>query len=151
MDQNTISTVETTTKDLIQKLGIEVTVGTSEKDDALQVTLESPEAGILIGHQGRNLEALQILIGQLVYKKTGEWTRVVVTVGDYRERQEKELRDLAIQSAERASNENTEIVLSDLSPGERRIVHMALADHPNVVSESTGEGRDRRLIIRPKT
>lgn len=151
MDQNTISTVESITKDLIERLGIEVTVATSEKDEALQVELESPEAGILIGHQGRNLEALQILIGQLVYKKTGEWTRVVMTVGDYRERQEKELRDLATLSAERAISEQSEIALSDLTPGERRIVHMALADHPDVVSESTGEGRDRKLIIRPKT
>lgn len=143
--------VEQLTKELLSQLLVEVQVIVSEKDGAVQVALDTDDAGVLIGHKGRNLESLQILLGQLVFKKTNEWIRIVVTVGDYRERQEKELFELAQRTASQVVETGIEIPLTDLSPGERRLVHMALSDHPGVVSESHGEGRDRKLVVKPKS
>lgn len=150
MDDATRQTVTETCQELLSKLTIEATVAVADNDGALLVTIETSEPGALIGHHGRSLEALQIILGQLVYKALGTWVRLVVTVGDYRERREQQLKELATQAAERVLSSHEEVVLSDLTPGERRIVHMALSDHPGVLSESQGEGRDRRLIVKPK-
>lgn len=151
MEDKTVTAVTTITQELLKKLTIEATVSISEIDGALLVAIETPEPGALIGHHGRSLEAVQILLGQLVYNHVGSWVRLVVTVGDYRERREQQLRELATRAAEKVLSSQEAVVLTDLTPGERRIVHLALSDHPEVKSESEGEGRDRRLIVKPKS
>ena len=135
---------------LLDKLEIAATVTVSDADGAKLVTIETEESGILIGRHGRSLEALQILLGQLVYKKLGEWLRIVVTVGDYRERRQKQVEEMALNAAERVMTTQTPIEFTDMTPAERRIIHMTLADHPHVVSESTGEGRERKLTVKLK-
>lgn len=139
------------TKDLIEKIGLESTVEVTEKDGAMWVSVDTPDRAILIGRHGQSLEAIQILLGQLVYKKLGTWVRVAVTVGDYRERRESQLRDLAHSIAERVISSGQPEPVPYLTPAERRIVHMELAEHPEVMSESEGEGRARQLFIKPRT
>lgn len=151
MGDATLQKVTETSQELLSKLTIEASVVVTEGDGALLVTIDTSEPGALIGHHGRSLEALQIILGQMVYKALGSWVRLVVTVGDYRERREQQLKELAANAAEKVLSSREEVVLTDLTPGERRIVHLALADHPGVLSESQGEGRDRRLIVRPKS
>lgn len=139
------------TEDLLKRLEITAQVSVSEEDGATLVGIESEEAGVLIGHHGRNLEALQILVGQLVFKQLNEWVRVVLTVGDYRERRKQQLTELAESAASRATETQAPVELGDLTPAERRIVHMVLTDHPQVTTESVGEGRDRKLTVKPRT
>jgi spoIIIJ-associated protein len=142
------SLITTLTEDLLGKLTIVGTVTTTESDGAVKVTIDSEERGILIGRHGSSLEAIQILLGQLVYKKLGTWVRIVVTVGDYRERREEQLKEMATSAVERVTSTHEPVVFAYLTPAERRTIHLLLAEHPEVVSESEGEGRERRLVIK---
>jgi len=142
--------VTSITEELLEKLTINASVVVAEKDNALWVGVESEDRGILIGHHGRSLEALQIILGQLVYKKLGMWVRIIVTVGDYRERREQQLKELATSAASRVIQTGEPTTLMHLTPAERRIIHMELSEHPQVASQSEGEGRNRTLVIKLK-
>ena len=135
-------------EELLAKLTVIGQVTAQEVDGAVHVTIESDDQGILIGRHGKNLESIQILLGQLVYKKLGTWVRIVVSVGDYRARREEQLKAIAESAAERVLSMKEPVVLEYLTPSERRVIHMMFAEHPEVLSESEGEGRDRRLVIK---
>lgn len=115
---------------------------------SLAVTGDS--LGILIGRHGETLAALQFLLGLIVNRRAGRWTRVLVDVEGYRERRKKLVHDLALRAADRAQRYRQPIVLDPMIPSERRIVHLALADHPGVTTHSIGEGDHRRVVVTPK-
>lgn len=150
MEQETLNLIKSLTEELLTKLRIEHDVQLAEEEGSVLVQIETPEPGILIGYHGRSLESFQIILGQLVFKKLGTWVRLTVSVGDYRERREKQLQEMAFSAAERVMQEAQPVYLTQLTPAERRIVHMALQNHDAVMSESEGEGRNRRLVIKPK-
>lgn len=145
------ATVKETLKEILVKLELEAEMEMSEKDGAIWVKLDTAEPGVLIGRHGRNLESLQVYVSQVVAKKLGVWARLVLTVGDYRERREQQLIELANSAAEQVLNTAKPVVLSELTPAERRIVHLALADRSDLQTESTGEGRFRILTVKLKT
>lgn len=138
------------TQELLQKLTIVGTVVVEEKDSALRVTIETEDRGVLIGYHGKSLEAFQILLGQLVFKKLGTWVRIIVSVGDYRERRDEQLRLMARNAAEQVITTREPVILPYLSPAERRAIHLELQEHAEVTSESEGEGRDRKLVVKLK-
>ena len=86
----------------------------------------------------------------IVQKKLGEWIRVVVDVGDWREKQEQRVKDLAYQIVEKAIETGQPQPIYNLTPSQRRVVHMALADNKDVLTESEGEGEDRYLVVKPR-
>jgi spoIIIJ-associated protein len=156
MDQTQLDTIAQITQDLLLHMNISGTVAvsaepsseTNEVSPTVKVQIESEEAGILIGFHGKNLESLQIMLGQITFKKTGTWVRLLVSVGDYLARREEQLREIALSTAAKVMETSQPQPIADLSASERRIVHMALQDNPNVMSESEGEGRDRRLVVK---
>ncbi len=148
MDDKTLSVIHNLVTEFLEKLEVSAEFTLNEEDGAILIRLETGEPGVLIGHHGRSLEAIQIILGQLIYKKLGQWVRIVGTVGDYRERRNEQLKELAQKTADRVIETQSEMILTDLTPAERRIVHMTLSEHPQVMSESQGEGRNRRLIVK---
>lgn len=135
---------------LFSLLGVVVTVQVAEVDGALQVSLESEETGMLIGHHGETLEGLQLVLSLCVAKELGEFTRISLEVGDYKKNREAYLQDMVAQAKERVLTEKTSVALPNLKSWERRVVHLLLQDDAEVVSESEGEGRERVLVIKPK-
>jgi len=122
-----------------------------KENEAVRVDIETEdEAGLLIGRHGETIEAIQAILGMMLKKKTGDWVRVVVDVGGWRERQEEKIKDLAVQAAKRAKETGEEQSLYNLSPAQRRIIHLVFADDPEIETESAGEGEERYLIIRSK-
>ena len=117
---------------------------------SISITLETEDTGIIIGYHGETLEALQLILALLLAKQTGEFKRVSIEVGDYKKNRTEWLERLAIDAKERALSEGKEVYLSDLKSWERRVVHLLLQDDKEVVSESSGEGKDRVLVIKPK-
>jgi spoIIIJ-associated protein len=109
------------------------------------------DLGILIGRRGETLAALQYITRLMVSRKTRRWYPLVVDVEQYKLRRERSLRRLAQRMAERVSFSRQPIALEAMSAYERRIVHMALRDHPSVTTESVGEGDQRKVTIIPKT
>ncbi len=150
MNKDALTLITTLSEELMAQLQIVGSVVVIEEEAMVRVQIETQEPGILIGYHGRNLEALQLLLGQMVYKKLGNWIRITVSVGDYRERREKQLQELAQSAATRAAEFGEPVVLTELTPAERRIIHLTLQDHAQVMSESEGEGRERRLVIKPR-
>ena len=143
-------TVQKIAKKTISLLGIDgdIAVSDDKENEATVVQIETDEAGILIGRHGETIGALQLVLNQIFYQKTGEWERIVVDVGDYRTRQKDSLENLAQTAAGRAKETGKPQSVFDLSAAERRMVHIALADDPDVVTESDGEGRDRHIIVK---
>lgn len=139
------------TEDLLKRLEIEgsVTVDIDESG-AFRVNIQTEETGLLIGFHGRTLESIQIILGLLVSRELGTWERVYVNVGDYREKREEALMYMAQRAAERAITMNRPVELSNLSAAERRVIHLTLSGDERVMTQSEGEGRNRRLLVIPK-
>jgi spoIIIJ-associated protein len=123
-----------------------------EDDDegSMIFEIEGQDAGLLIGRRGETLQALQFLVRMVTNRQLGRKAYVVIDIEDYRERRVQMLRRLARRMAGRVGSSGREDSLEPMSPAERRIVHMALAGHPEVRTESEGEGNQRRVVVFPK-
>lgn len=106
------------------------------------------ETGLLIGKKGETLLSIQTILGVLLKGKTGEWERITVNVGDYLEKEEEYLKNLAISAASRAKETGDPQSLYNLKSNQRRIIHMILAEDNEVVTESVGEGEERYLVVK---
>lgn len=123
-----------------------------DKDnDALLVNIQAgDEAGLLIGNRGKTLISLQTVLALIFRQKSGTWKRILVNIADWREKEQSRLEELAQHTAERVRSTGQEQYLYNLTPAQRRIVHMFLASEPDLQTESQGEGRERFLIVSPK-
>lgn len=120
-------------------------------DNSYQVNFTTEdETGLLIGFRGENINAIQTVLGIMLKGQTGEWYRLVVNVGDYREKQEEKLKDLATQSADRAVETKEPQPIYNLNASQRRIVHMHLAERKDITTESEGVEPERYLVIKSK-
>ncbi len=135
---------------LIDHLGIQGTVRAREQDGGVLVTVSGEHLGALIGRRGATLEAVQFLLGLMVSRKVRSLVRVTVDAGGYRERRIKSLQEQARRAAERAVREGREVMLEPMAASDRRVIHLTLAGHPGVVTESRGEGEDRRVVVIPR-
>lgn len=108
------------------------------------------DLGILIGRRAETLSALQYLTRLIVSHKTKMWSDFAVDVQQYRVRRGHALQNLAHRMAERVQETRRAVALEAMPPAERRIVHLALRDHPHVVTQSIGEGENRKVMILPK-
>ena len=146
-----IKTVQQIAEDLLTKLEVTGTVDvTTDETGAYRVRIETEETGLLIGHHGKTLESVQLILGIIISKKIGEWVKVYVNVGDYREKREETLMHMAQHAADRALALGRPVELSRLSPSERRIIHLTLSGDERVETESVGEGDERMLLVKPK-
>ena len=105
------------------------------------------DLGLLIGREGQTLACLQYLSARIVARRMGSPVRLQLDAGDYRERQDEKLRDLALMLAERAKTTGRVCPTRPLSSYQRRIVHMTLQDDPSIQTRSAGEGPLKRVVI----
>lgn len=146
-----------TTKEITEELlklmqvSAQVEVSQDKENEALNINLQTEEPGILIGYHGETLSSLQLILGIMISKKLNEWVRVAVNIGDYREKREEVLKRMALSAAQKAKFSQSPVTLPPLSGSERRIIHLALSDNPDVVTESEGEGQDRRVVVKPRS
>lgn len=141
------------TEELLSLMSINATVEVSvgEESETFVVNINSEEAtGLLIGKKGDTLSSIQTILSVLLKTKTGEWYRVLVNVGDYREKEEAYLKDLAETTAQRAKETGEPQHLYNLKSWQRRLVHMALSEDGELVTESQGEGEERYLVVKKK-
>lgn len=157
---NITEEIKKTTEDLLSRLQTEATVEMVEEvapacagregETNYKVSIQTPETGLLIGYHGETLNSLQLLLGVIIYKKIKKWVHIIVDVGNYRKMREESIKEMVNRIVSEVQTSQKPVTLPYLSPLERRIVHMMLADHKTVVSESIGEGKDRLLTIRPR-
>jgi len=111
--------------------------------------ISGDDLGILIGRRGDTLASLQYLVNLIVGRKLKAKAGFGVDVAGYRWRREQSLRSLALHMAERVRTTKQLMTLEPMPPNERRIVHLALAQDATVITESIGEGENRKVVIRP--
>ena len=141
-------------EELMGHLGFEVKVELETGDTSrLNVVGEGEERdalGALIGRKGERLSALQHLVNLMLSRRMGGWTRVLVDVEDYRGRRERQLRDLADRAASRVVETGKMLQLEPMPALERRWIHIALRDNPDVATQSIGEEPNRRVVVLPR-
>jgi len=140
---------------LISQIGVDagvvISVSKQDEEEIINIQLETASDQVsLIGFHGENLQALQLIISFLCHKKLGNWAKVLVNVGDYRQKREEQLKNLALSLAMKAKFSGEIQTLPNLSASERRFIHILLVDNPDVSTESEGIGHQRMLTIRPK-
>ena len=146
--------IKTVLEELLGLMGItDLSIDVSQADEEIMaaVTVPQEESGILIGYHGETQSALQYLTAQIVNKGQEKWERIIVNINGYRDQREAQLKQMANNAADRALSSGNEIEMPFLTPAERRIIHMELSARSDISSYSEGEGRDRRLVIAPKT
>lgn len=136
-------------RDVLDKMGIKCEIQIKDEDDILKVNLVGPKMGALIGHRGETLDALQYLLSLVINKYSGEneFKKVLLDTQNYRKKREETLIRLANRLAYRVKRYNKSITLEPMNPYERRIIHAALQNHPDVTTYSIGEEPFRKVVI----
>lgn len=140
--------IEKIVSELLDLLQIKASIDITSKDEGFLVIIDpEEEAGLLIGSHGSTLSAIQSFVSIALKQETGEWVRLTLDIGDWRQKQEEELSELADQAAMRARETGEPQHLYNLSPAQRRVVHMALSEMKGIETESRGEGTGRYLVV----
>lgn len=163
MDLKTLQQLQTDIEELLGLLdfgSVEPTVEV-DADEILRVELKSETApsepssddssnlGILIGPHGETLAAFEYLLALMLNRNREEWLRVQVDIDGYRQKRTASLVEVAHKMAERALSSGNPVALYPMSSYERRIIHTTLTDKSDVVTESTGTGRQRHVVVKP--
>ena len=128
----------------------EVEINEYEGDEGeLILDLTGGDLAILIGRHGKTLDALQFLVSTATARMIGYRYPVVVDVEGYKGRQREKLESVAYNAADRAVSQNRSGRLRPMTPDERRIIHITLADDPRVETASEVEGTARRVVVLP--
>ena len=133
---------------LLDRMGFpaEVTVNFRE-EGRLGLDIESDGSGILIGKQGKTLEALQFIVNLAAGRLGGDSTRIVLDTQDYRSRRERSLIRMANQVAEQVRKSRESQLLEPLNPFERRLIHTSLARYGDIETVSEGDGLYKRIRV----
>ena len=126
--------------------------GPTERDGRrnIQVDIRGSDLSILIGRRSETLSAFQYIASLIVGKEEQQFVQLTVDVEGYRDRREKQLIQMAQRMADQVSKSGRRQTLEPMPSAERRIIHIALRDHPDVKTESTGEEPYRKVMILPK-
>lgn len=134
---------------ILAKMTVEGTVTVAEQEMGYRVLIDSPESARLIGRNGETLDALQTIIRLLSHQLGLAELRLSVDINGYRSQKEEDLVRFVKEVAARVVSTGQSETLRQMSSYERRLAHQAASEVAGVVSESTGEGTDRRITIRP--
>lgn len=142
--------IEEKAKKLLELLGSTAEVTVTDNKDSFSVDIKAEdETGLLIGRHGETINSIQTIIA-LSLREELEDKRVFINVGDWREKQEEKLKEMAEQVYQRVIETKEPQPLYNLTPAQRRIIHIVLAEKKDVETESTGEGENRYLLVKPK-
>ena len=137
---------------ILQAMGLtyQLEVRSLNNETEIYYNIHTDENPLLIGAHGKTLDALQVLVRNLLQTYTKEMLVVNVDVGGYRENRKHQLEVLATKIAKEVAKTKVPVKLKPMSSYERRIIHNKLSEWRDVYTESEGEGSERCLVIKPK-
>jgi spoIIIJ-associated protein len=165
LDQKDVKKIEDEVQNFFTKMTIEVQKieiknssidnknelsGEDKINDVVFVEVKIDEPQILIGEKGQTLFEIQRLLKTVLNRKIQKLFYLNLDINDYKKKKEDFLRELARDLADEVAFKKEERVLSPMSAYERRAIHAELAGREDVITESRGEGYDRRVVIKPK-
>ena len=137
-------------QDILRSMGFKSEIEIQMNNDVPTYRIYSDKDALLIGKNGKNLDALLTIMRQIVKNETGIVYRFYLDVSDYKEKNEKHLEFLARRLAREVRNTKIEVKMDSMNAYERRIVHNALNNNKYVYTESTGEEPNRCVVIKPR-
>jgi spoIIIJ-associated protein len=142
----------TVLEEILKRIPVDVEVRASASGDAITLNIIGDGSGLLIGKRGQTLDALQFLMNKIINKDCppGSKAEIVVDSEQYRHRKNELLRETAQRMSQKAKRTLKPVSLNPMSPSERRIVHLILAEDNEVYTKSYGEGMLRRIIVYPR-
>lgn len=153
-EQQKIKAVRSVVVELLERMRVKAEVSAKyiepqdNKDQrVVMVNIEGKDLSILIGRRSETLNALQYITGLIVSKELGQWVPLLIDVQGYRNRRERQLRQIGRRMAEQAIQSGRKQTLEPMPANERRIIHLELRDHPQVFTESVGEEPYRKVTI----
>ncbi len=132
---------------LTERMGVPVQIELMETPEQLRMQMAGENMSLLIGRRGETLDALQYLTSLNINRGREEYLRISIDTENYRAKREEALRKLAVRMAGRAKKSGRRVALEPMNPYERRILHSALQNDPDVTTHSEGEEPYRRVII----
>jgi len=135
---------------LLGLMGVQGKVEVLSADLPLALNIKGDDLGILIGRRGQTLAALEYVTKLIVVRRLKAWVPLAIDVGDYRKHRCDSLQKLALYLAEQVKSRRRALPMEPMPADERRIIHLALADHPDVTTQSIGEGENRKIVILPR-
>lgn len=130
-------------------IGVDTDVRVDQEQDGVYAEFLGDDLGLLIGHHGQTIDAIQHLTYRIAFRRTEQPVRVVVDAAGYRERRAVALRAAADQAAATAIHDGRPVSLEAMSPLERKVVHEHLKLRHDVETYSEGQEPERRLIVAP--
>ena len=125
--------------------------GGEEASSVITLDVTGDDLGILIGRRGQTLSSLQYIVRLIVAHQAKAWVPIVIDVEGYKQRRYGVLQALALRMAEQVKVKGSPFTLEPMPAYERRIIHITLADDPDVTTESIGEGEARKVVIMPRS
>jgi spoIIIJ-associated protein len=134
---------------IAEAAGVEASVEVREEDDGLHAEYIGEDLGLLIGHHGQTIDAIQHLAYRFASQGDRDRVTVVVDAAGYRERRAAALRATADQAAQTAVSNRRAVPLEAMSALERKVIHEHLKDRHDVETYSEGQEPSRRLVVAP--
>jgi len=128
-------------------MGITARVEVLSDEIPIALNIEGDDLGILIGRRGQTLASLGHIAKLVVAARLKAWLPLNVDVAGYKKRRQDSLQRLALYLAEQVKSRHRAMTMEPMPPAERRVIHLSLADHPDVVTNSIGEGENRKVVI----
>ena len=142
--------VDEVARSIMECLDVNYRIFSEDRDGTTYVNIETAGVdGLLIGRKGDTLTSLQHLVGRIVSKKLGGYQRLTLDVGGYLRNRHEILKQKALRAADKVKKSNHEVTLEPMHAAERRVVHMALADHEGISTYTVGNGELRKVCISP--
>ena len=133
---------------LVKDMGFDAQIESKVRDDILNITIHSDNNKVLIGRDGRNMQALSTIVKQIVQNEIGVYYKFNLDVGEYKLKQQKRLEMMAKKVAREVAKSKVEVKLDPMNSYERRVIHNILNDDRYVYTESTGEEPNRCVVIK---
>lgn len=135
-------------KEFSQKLPTQgITYDIKEEDSVIKVNINGEETGYLIGYRGEVLNSLQTIISNIASKTSKEKVRVILNIGGFREKREKDLQNLAVKIASTVIKTRKPVTLEPMTAYERKIIHTKLQENDKVKTHSVGEEPYRKVVV----
>ena len=135
---------------LLKDMDIEATMETKIRNRQIQIKMFSDRNQILIGKNGRTLQALQVILKQVVQNQVGMAPHIILNVEDYKEKQQMHLERMVKRVAREVADTKVDVTLDSMNSYERRIVHNILTNYKNIYTISEGEEPNRCVIVKYK-
>ncbi len=149
-EKDEVAFAKKTLEDILMLIPTEAEVKAGIEDGKIVLDIHGDKSGLLIGRKGKTLDAIQFIVNKIINKSLSRKVQVVVDAENYRQRRRDSLIQTALKLGDKAKRIGKPVTTNPLTPRERRIIHLALKDDPQLDTRSRGDGLLKKVLIIPK-